>query len=113
MKARILGLVIAGAGCLAAVPAFASSMADGGPHAQYGSMGSHDSAGWRKDLWVNASSLDTRHEPKHFGDDPIWASPRPMPMPAAAPEIDRSSAAVALTLLLGGLAFWRARRRRA
>lgn len=122
MKSRILGLVIVGAGCLAVLPALAAPTPDGGHHAQYSSMGSQGSGGWKKDLWVDPNSLDTRHEARRFGvadfsreDGHTWVSPQPMPMrmptPAAAPEFDRSAAAVALTLLLGGLAFWRARRR--
>jgi len=103
MKSKILGLVIAGtAGCILALPAFASPMDHGVNHGQYS--------------YAGYSTPDTRH----FGtsdfqrvDDHIWGSRPPMPSPAAAPEFSQATAATALTLLMGGLAFLRARRRRA
>ena len=108
MKAKILGVVIVGAGCIAALPAFASPTSDGVPHARYSSMGYDGDGG---------ATWGTSHETRQFGANdfhrvetpPVWKRPRP---PMAAPEIDQSAGAVALTLLVGGLAFLRARRRR-
>ena len=89
MKAKILGLVIAGAGCMAALPAYASL----------------------------TGSITIVPETRHFGTSDFqriynhgWKDP--YPMPAAAPEVDPASAAAALTLLAGGLAFLRGRRRK-
>jgi|SRR5690348_11000936 hypothetical protein len=119
MKARILGLVIAGAGCMAVLPAFASPTANG-VHAQYSSLASQGDKIWESDLKYSPGGLDISHKTRHFGapdlgrgDDHGWQSwPPSTPTPAAAPEIDQGSAATALTLLLGGLALYCARRRR-
>ena len=115
MKARILGLVIVGAGCLAALPAFASPATDG-VHARYASIR-------ESDVKNGLADIDISHQARHFGapivdrgehhDWGSWKPSDPTPTPAAAPEMSQSSAATALTLLLGGLALFCARRRRA
>jgi|SRR5579883_2951681 len=116
MKAKVLGLVIVAAGCLAALPAFASPTFDEVSQAQYPSVGTDRDAIWESDIKNSPGGLDVSSKASHFGrsdyervDDHTWKGPRPM----AAPEFGESPATAALTLLLGGLALLRARRRSA
>lgn len=112
MNLKILGLVIVGAGCIAALPAHASSTVDGALHGW-----NSGSAIWESGLSDSAHGSDFIPKTRHYGtgmrDLPpvIWRSP-PLKA-AAAPEIDQASAGVALTLLLGAVALLRARRHRA
>ena len=83
MKAKSLVLAIAAAGCLTVLPAYAHPMV----HFQSGHQ--------LRNVYQN---------PVRTADDPA--------APAAAPEIDPEMAAGALTLLAGGLAVLRGRRRK-
>lgn len=82
MKAKSLVLAIAAAGCVMVLPAYAHPMV----HFQSG------------------------HQLRNIYQDPVRTADTPAP--AAAPEIDPEMAAGALTLLAGGLAVLRGRRRR-
>jgi hypothetical protein len=84
VKAKSLALAIAAAGCIAALPAYAHPMA-------------HFRSG---------------HQLRHLYHDPVRIVASDPSTPAAAPEIDPAMAGGALTLLAGGLAVLRGRRRK-
>lgn len=85
MKAKSLVLALAAAGCVTGLPAYAHPM----PHFSNG------------------------HQVRHFYKEQVRTEAAdPSPTPAAAPEIDPAMAGGALTLLAGGLAILRGRRRK-
>ncbi|MGH8290669.1 MAG: hypothetical protein ACREV7_16890 [Steroidobacteraceae bacterium] len=84
MKAKSLVLAIAAAACVTVLPAYAHPMV----HFQSG------------------------RQLRNVYQDPVRTAADPSPTPAAAPEIDPEMAAGALTLLAGGLAVLRGRRRK-